>query len=95
MTAASGATISTLAISNDDSGFADAVSWIAENAPGPRLVVGLEGTRSYGIGLSRALQAAGFLVVEVERPRRADRRRGKSDPADARLAALARAADAG
>ena len=88
MTAASGATISTLAITNDAWGFADAVCWIAENAPGPRLVAGLEGTRSYGIGLSRALQAAGFLVVEVERPRRADRHRGKCDPADARLAAL-------
>ena len=50
--------------------------------------MGLEGTRSYGIGLSRAAASAGFLVAEVERPRRADRRRGKSDPIDAHLAAL-------
>jgi transposase len=88
MTAPTGATISTLTIGNDESGFMDAVSWIADYAPGPRLVIGLEGTRSYGVGLSRALQNAGFLVVEVERPRRVDRRRGKSDPVDARLAAL-------
>ncbi len=88
MTAPTGATISTTAIGNDEVGYADAVAWIAENAPGPRVIVGLEGTRSYGVGLSRALQAAGFTVVEVERPRRADRRRGKSDPIDAHLAAL-------
>lgn len=51
-------------------------------------MVGLEGTRSYGIGFARAVQAAGLVVVGVERPRRPDRRRGKSDPIDARLAAL-------
>jgi transposase len=55
---------------------------------GPRVVVGLEGTRSYGIGLARVLQAAGLTVVEIERPRRGERRRGKSDPIDAHLAAL-------
>ena len=88
MAAPNGATISTLAVSNDEIGFADAVVWIAENAPGPRIIVGLEGTRSYGVGLARALQATGLLVVEVERPRRPERRRGKSDPIDAHLAAL-------
>lgn len=84
----SGATIATLAIDNDDDGFLDAIAWIAEHAPGPRIVVGLEGTRSYGIGLARAVRAAGLVIVEVEHPRRGDRRRGKSDPIDARLAAL-------
>jgi transposase len=64
------------------------LSWIAEEAPGPQIAVGLEGTRSYGIGLARAIQAAGLVVVEVERPKRSDRRRGKSDPIDAHLAAL-------
>jgi transposase len=88
MATPTGATISTVEIRNDDSGFADAIAWIAAHAPGPRVTVGLEGTRSYGVGLARALQAVGFLVVEGERPRRADRRRGKSDPIDARLAAL-------
>jgi transposase len=88
MTAPSGATIATLMIGNDERGFAEAIGWVAEHAPGPRVVVGLEGTRSYGIGLARVFQAAGLTVVEIERPRRGERRRGKSDPIDAHLAAL-------
>ena len=51
-------------------------------------MIGLEGTRSYGIGLARALTAAGLSVVEVVQPRRGERRRGKSDPIDAHLAVL-------
>jgi transposase len=82
-----GATIATLTIDNDEAGFAAVVVWIAEHAPGPRIVVGLEGTRSFGIGLARALAAGGFTVVEVERSLRVKRRRGKSDPIDARRAA--------
>jgi transposase len=88
MLAPSGATIAVLTVSNDDDGFAAAIAWIAAHAPGPRVAVGLEGTRSYGIGLAQALAAAGLLVLEAERPRRADRRRGKSDLIDARLAGL-------
>jgi transposase len=86
--APSGVSITTASISNDESGFATALAWIIDHAPGPRIVVALEGTRSYGVGLARALQAAGLPVVEIERPRRRERRRGKSDPIDARLAAL-------
>ncbi len=88
MTAPAGVTISTLVIDNDDAGFAEALAWIVEHAPGGRVVVGLEGTRSYGIGLARAIQTSGLVVVEVEHPKRSDRRRGKSDPIDAHLAAL-------
>src|SRR5450631_3805621 len=89
MLAPNGTTIAALAISNDDDGFAEAIAWIAGNVPGPRVVAGLEGTRSYGIGLARAVAAAGLIVVEVQAPRRADRRhRGKSDPSDAHLAGL-------
>lgn len=88
MTAPTGATIATLVVDNDDSGYAQVLAWIAEHAPGPRVILGLEGTRSYGIGLARAAQAAGLVVVEVERPKRSARRRGKSDAIDARLAAL-------
>jgi transposase len=84
-----GSTLATLSIDNNDDGFARAVAWIAEHAPGSRLFVGLEGTRSYGIGLARTLTRAGFTVLEVERPKREQRRgRGKSDPIDAHLAAL-------
>jgi transposase len=86
--APSGARIASVEIDNDDAGFEQALQWIVEHAPGPRVVVGLEGTRSYGVGLTRAVQAAGLVVVEVERPKRAARRRGKSDPIDAHLAAL-------
>lgn len=85
---ATGSPISTTTISNDSAGFATALAWIADHAPGPHVVVALEGTRSYGIGLMRAMQAAGMDVIEVTRPRRGERRRGKSDPIDAHLAVL-------
>ena len=48
---------------------------------------GIEGTGSFGAGLSRWLQQQGYQVVEVNRPnRQARRRRGKSDPVDAEAA---------
>jgi len=57
---------------------------------GSPLIAGVEGTGSYGYQLTRALQAAGITVVEVNRPDRANRRRkGKSDPIDAEAAARA------
>lgn len=86
---ANGTPIATCSISNDSSGFAGLIAWIAEHAPGPRVIVSVEGTRSYGIGLARALSAAGIAVIECEQPNRKDRRgRGKSDPIDAHLAVL-------
>jgi len=86
---ANGTPIATCSISNDSSGFAGLIVWIAEHAPGPRVIVSVEGTRSYGIGLARALTAAGIAVIECEQPNRKDRRgRGKSDPIDAHLAVL-------
>ena len=71
ITAASGVTIATVLVSNDQAGFTEALSWIADHAPGPQIVVRLEGTRSYGIGLARAIQAAGLVVVTalIELPR--------------------------
>jgi transposase len=52
--------------------------------------VGVEGTGSYGAGLTRALQAADITVWEINRPDRSTRRsRGKSDPIDAEAAAAA------
>jgi transposase len=47
----------------------------------------IEGTGSYGAGLVRFLERAGVNVYECERPRRQERRRGKSDLIDAALAA--------
>jgi len=53
-------------------------------------VVGVEGTGTYGAGLTRHLGAAHVRVVEVDRPdRKARRAQGKSDPLDAYSAALA------
>ena len=50
--------------------------------------MGVEGTSSYGAGLTRHLLGRGVSVVEVVRPSRQTRRRnGKSDPVDAGEAA--------
>jgi transposase len=77
-------------ISNDDAGFMQLLAAVVEAAPGPRVAVSLEGSRSYGIGLARALTAAGLPVIECEQPARKQRRcKGKSDPIDAHLAVLA------
>jgi transposase len=55
---------------------------------GAAVLIGIEGTHSYGAGVTSHLAAAGFKVVEVIRPARAIRRmRGKSDPIDACQAA--------
>ena len=52
--------------------------------------VGVEGTGSYGAGLTRHLHAEGVKVIEVDRPNRQKRRRrGKSDTQDAISAARA------
>jgi transposase len=85
-----GRPIAVLQIGNDSAGFARLLAAIAEVAPGPRVAVCMEGSRSYGIGLARVLAAAGLLVLECEQPRRRQRRgKGKSDPIDAHLAVLA------
>jgi transposase len=84
-----GAVIATGEFSNDSAGHARALAWALAHAPGPRLVFSIEGTRSYGIGLARAAQAAGIPVIEAEQPDRKNRRgKGKSDPIDAHLAVL-------
>src|SRR5664279_865155 len=89
LAAPSGAVIAQLQVANSSAGFAQLLAWIGEHAPGPRVVVAVEGTRSYGIGLTRALTAAGLQVIECEQPARKDRRgRGKSDAIDAHLAVL-------
>jgi transposase len=87
---ATGAAIARIKISNDSAWFATLLAWVGEHAPGPPIAVSVEGTRSYGLGLARALAAAGMLVLECEQPSRRQRRgTGKSDPIDAHLAVLA------
>jgi transposase len=87
---AAGKPVSMMRIGNDSTGFAQLLAAITKAAPGPRIAVSIEGSRSYGIGLARALAAAGLLVIECEQPSRKQRRgKGKSDPIDAHLAVLA------
>ncbi len=43
-----GAPIATCRIDNDTDGYAQLLAWILDHAPGPRLVVSIEGTRIYG-----------------------------------------------
>ena len=69
-------------------GYGELDRWAAElAADGQQLVFGIEGAGSYGAGLCEHLLHAGRSVVEVERPRREDRRAGKSDRIDALAAA--------
>jgi transposase len=48
--APSGAALAQLQVPNSDAGFARLVAGIRANAPGPRVVVAVEGTRSYALG---------------------------------------------
>jgi transposase len=73
-------------------GYRAPIAWITTFGAVAR--VGVEGTGAYGAGGARALGAADFEVVEVDRPdRKARRDQGKSDPIDAY--AVARAAAGG
>lgn len=70
------------------SGYGRMVSWMHSHGHLER--VGVEGTGSYGAGLSRHLLRAGLVVFEVTRPNRQDRHRnGKDDDLDAIEAARA------
>ena len=69
-------------------GYRDLLAWAASH--GEVVLAGVEGTGSYGAGLTRHLHAEGVKVLEVDRPnRQRRRRRGKSDPQDAITAARA------
>lgn len=68
-------------------GYRQVIGWLASNAPIE--AVGVEGTSSYGVGISAELRRNGITVVEVNRTRPAERRRGKTDRMDAYRAARA------
>src|SRR5215211_3152438 len=80
-----GQVLGALTITTSPRGYGELVGGLRTLGEG--VVVGIEGAGSYGAGLCEYLLAEGFDVVEVERPRREDRRRGKSDEIDALLAA--------
>jgi transposase len=72
----------------DSGGYRQLLGWLGRH--GNLDSVGVEGTGSYGAGLTRFLLDRGVGVVEVDRPdRRLRRQRGKSDPIDAEAAARA------
>jgi transposase len=70
-------------------GIGELIGWsLAQQLGGSRLVFAIEGSRSYGIGLARAVARLGIPVIELERPARTERRgRGKTDAIDAVLGA--------
>jgi hypothetical protein len=74
-----------LEIETNLAGYLELAEWV--RGLGDDVVVGIEGAGSFGAGLCEFLLADGIQVVEVERPRREDRRRGKSDEIDALAAA--------
>ena len=83
-----GALLGVESFATTESGYKLLLGWLADF--GPVELVGVEGTGSYGAGLTRHLQAERVRVVEVDRPNRQRRRRkGKSDPQDAISAARA------
>lgn len=83
-----GALLGSAAFPADGAGYRALTAWLTGH--GVVTKIGVEGTGSYGAGLTRHLQTAGLQVVEVNRPDRSLRRRvGKSDPVDAEHAARA------
>ena len=69
-------------------GYKNLTGWVT--GFGEVLALGVEGTGSWGAGLSRHLRARGLNVIEVNKPNRHNRRRrGKTDPIDAEAAARA------
>lgn len=80
-----GELLSEIVVAASPAGYRELANWAA--GLGEEVFVGIEGTGSYGAGLCEYLQEVGMQVREVERPRRRDRRAGKSDRIDALLAA--------
>jgi transposase len=70
-----GGQLAVVTVDADPDGYTTLLAWALERSSGPRLVWAVEGCRSHGAGLLRALQQAGHLVV-AGRPRRASRRPG-------------------
>jgi transposase len=81
-----GAVLATASFETTAEGYRQLLGWL--RSFGTVAAVGVEGTGSWGAGLTRHLLAAGVEVREVARPNRQYRRRhGKSDSSDAVAAA--------
>lgn len=83
-----GARIGDLVVPADTSGYRQLAEWAVQ--VGEVEAFGVEGTGSYGAGLTSYLRRQGHRIVEVNRgDRRARRANGKSDTVDAEAAARA------
>jgi len=83
-----GGLLGTASFATTPDGYRELAVWLGSF--GEVVLVGVEGTGSYGAGLTRYLQSIGIEVVEIDRPNRQRRRRaGKSDTHDAVSAAKA------
>src|SRR5918997_3490719 len=83
-----GRRLGALTVPNSEAGYVELVGWVF--GFGALVAAGVEGTGSYGAGLSRFLRVRGASVMEVNRTSRQHRRRhGKHDAADAEAAARA------
>jgi transposase len=81
-----GALLGTATFSTTFAGYAALLAWL--RGFGRVEVVAVESTGSYAAGLTRYLREHGVTVVEVNQPHaHTRRRRGKSDPVDAEMAA--------
>ncbi len=83
---ATGGLVASARIDAEEAGYVQLVQLVGRKAPGRR-VWAVEGTRSYGAGLTGHLLRLGEVVGEVDRPRRPARKHGKSDEIDAVRAA--------
>ena len=83
-----GRLLATQSVPSTPAGYRALVAWASRLGAVERF--GIEGTSSYGAGLARWLRRRGVEVLEVEGPKRQNRRgRGKSDAVDAEAAARA------
>lgn len=86
--AATGEVTDTATFPTSPPGLKRAIAWIDRRSEPGKTLVAIEGTNSYGSGLTRALRATELDLCEVRPPRRISRAgRGKSDDIDALAAA--------
>jgi len=82
----SGVVVAEATVLANSDGYAEALRLVEEHAPGRRAFA-IEGTGSYGLGLTRFLSGRAERVLEVGRLRRERRSGGKTDSLDAVRAA--------
>lgn len=83
-----GKLLATQAVDTASDGYLQLLAWARSLGDVRR--AGIEGTATYGSGLTKVLRDSNIEVFEVNRPDRATRRsRGKADPTDAESAACA------